>query len=151
MNMNYGTPILDIDQHKKLRDLDAYEKKTFSSGCAGLYSEKVHLTKDSKAMNDMVILEIVQPHAKSHRYGTIIVPEAHSINAQALRGRVVSIGPDVTINLKPGDIVLYDRFSAFYNPPTTPGTLVITRVENVICLTDIEDLEEIAAVEEQAK
>ena len=127
---------------KSLGELDDYEKRMFSSGCHGLYMDKVHLSKDSRALNDCVIIEIMQQHAKSHMYGDIIIPRSFSVNAQALRGRVVSVGPEVTINLKPGDVVLYDRYSAFYNPPTNPGTFIITKVENVICLTDDSDLTE---------
>jgi len=106
----------------------------FVSGFGGDYASKVHLTHNSKALNDNVIIEILEQENSSKKYGDIILPETALINVQMLKGKVISVGPDITDNLNVGDIVMYDAMSAYYCPPQTPGTLIITKYENVIGL-----------------
>ena len=57
-----------------------------------------------------------------------------SIIARSL-GLPAVVGLEVaTKNIKPGDIVMYDRLSAFYNPPLREGVLIVTRIVNVIAV-----------------
>ena len=46
------------------------------------------------------------------------------------------LGTNIKKNLKKGDYVVYDKWSAFYKPPVNPGTMVITKLENVIAIVD---------------
>lgn len=104
------------------------------TGLTGVYEEKIHLTKDSIAMNDVVIIEILEQDANRNRVGGIYMPESATQNMDMLKGKLISVGPEAKKkNLKKDDVILYDKWSSFYKPPETPGTLVVTKCENVIC------------------
>ncbi len=108
-----------------------------SSGLAGVYSEKVHLTKDSVALGDNVIIEIVEQEANRLQRGGIFLPDVHTVNCELLKGKVVSVGHDAKkFNLNEGEFVLYDKWSAFYKPPESAGTLIVTKVDNIICIVE---------------
>jgi len=103
------------------------------AGLMGLYEDKVHLSEKSKALNDTVIIEIIEQDKNHNMAGGIHLPETAIVNCELIKGRVSSVGADAAKkNLKKDDIVLYDRFSAFYRPNIDPGTFVATKVENVI-------------------
>ncbi len=102
-------------------------------GIGGLYKEKVHLSEKSIACNDLVIIKILeQEECRNMRHG-FYLPDDVTHNTELIKGIVMSCGPDaLRDNISVGNIVLYDRFSAFYNPPLNEGTFIITKIENVI-------------------
>ena len=108
-----------------------------TSGLGGVYADKVHLTEKSTALNDLVIIKIVEQDSNRLQHGGIFLPDVHTTNCELLKGELVSVGPDaLKFNIHVGDIVLYDKWSAFYKPPDTAGTFIITKVENIICTVE---------------
>jgi co-chaperonin GroES (HSP10) len=104
------------------------------SGLGGIYSEKIHLSSTSTALGDNVIIEILPQDDSKNKIGNIILPEKTTLNMDMLKGRISSIGPDAKkMGLSEGDIILYDKWSAYYKPPETPSTFIITNIENIIC------------------
>jgi co-chaperonin GroES (HSP10) len=113
--------------------------KDFKSGLGGNYDNKVHLTKKSKAINDLVIIEILEQDEDRLQRDGIYLPESTTINFDMLKGKIISVGEKAQkFNVNVNDIVLYDKASAYYGPPEKAGTLIITHVENVICVLDEE-------------
>jgi len=103
------------------------------AGLGGLYERKVHLSKDSVALNDSVIIKIIEQESNKQKIGDIFLPSACVTNVELLKGEVVSVGPEAArANIKKGDVVFYDRMSAFYKPPPNAGTFIVTKIENVI-------------------
>lgn len=119
-------------------DFEVPENWTFNaSGIAGLYEDKVHLTDESVALNTAVIIRIVEQDEAKQQVGGIYLPDEVIENCELVKGVVVSIGDEAARwNVKVGDTVFYDRYSAFYNPPVRPGVLIVTNVENVIGIAD---------------
>jgi co-chaperonin GroES (HSP10) len=94
----------------------------------------------SVAIGKKVIIKIIEQDEQRKKYGNIIIPDKNIINDQLLRGEVVSVGPDTKgENLKTGDVVLYDKLSAYYRPSESPGTYIITDIENVVCIIPDEN------------
>lgn len=111
-----------------------------TSGTDGLYDRRVHLSEKSIALNDLVIIEMVEQESLKGTIDGIIIPESSIVNTELIKGRVVSAGPAAKIDgVRVGDVVLYDRFSAFYKPPVEKGVFIITRAENVIVKFPSED------------
>jgi co-chaperonin GroES (HSP10) len=107
--------------------------KNFESGLGGSYDDKCRLTKKSKAINDLVIIEIIEQDEDRLQRDGIYLPESSTVNCDMLKGKILSVGEKAKkYNVKKGDIVLYDKASAYYGPPEKAGTLIITNVENVI-------------------
>ena len=103
------------------------------AGLGGLYERKVRLNEDSVALNDLVIIKIIEQDSNKQKVGDIFLPQSAVTNVEMLKGEVVSVGPEAArSHIKKGDIVLYDKWSTFYKPPTTAGTFVVTKIENVI-------------------
>jgi len=103
------------------------------AGLAGLYERKVHLSENSKPLNDLVVIKIVEQDSTKQKAGDIFLPSACATNVELIKGEIVALGPEASrANIKKGDIILYDKWSTFYKPPTTVGTFVITKIENVI-------------------
>ena len=91
------------------------------------------LTKTTKPLHDLVLLEMVEQSKKRGKVGDIFLPEESMTNRDVVKSRVVAVGPDAKhLNLEPGTLVIYDRYSAFGNPPLKPGTLALTKIENII-------------------
>jgi co-chaperonin GroES (HSP10) len=109
--------------------------KEFKSGLGGVYSDKCRITKKSKAVNDLVIIEILPQDETRLQRGGIYLPDSVTVNSEMLKGKIIDVGPTAKkYNVKKGDVVLYDKASAYYGPPEDDGTLIITHVENVICV-----------------
>lgn len=102
------------------------------AGLAGIYEDRVHLKKTSKALNDLVIIEILEQDDRKQKYGNIILPTAVMQNFELVKGKVLSAGPDCAGVITEGSIVFYDKWSAFYKPPMNEGVIVITKAENII-------------------
>lgn len=109
----------------------------FECGLGGCYDDKCRITLDSKAMNDLIIIEIVEQSETRNQRGGIYLPESVTENCDLLKGKIISVGKDAKkFNVKKGDVVLYDKASAYYGPPETVGTVVITHVDNLIYVLD---------------
>ena len=109
--------------------------KDFKTGLGGSYDDKCRLSKKSKAINDLVIIEILEQDKNRLQRGGIYLPESVTTNCDMLKGRVVSIGEEgKRMCVEENDVVLYDKASAYYGPPEKAGTLIITHVENIICV-----------------
>lgn len=109
--------------------------KNFKSGLGGNYDNKVRLTKKSKAINDLVIIEIIEQDENRLQRGGIFLPESTTTNYDMLKGVIISVGPNAEkMCVEEGDVVLYDKASAYYGPPENAGTLIITHVENIACV-----------------
>jgi co-chaperonin GroES (HSP10) len=103
------------------------------SSFKGVYENRMPLTKDSKPLNDLILLEMVKQSKDRGKVGGLFLPEETMTNRDVVKARVLAVGPNAKdLNLKPGTLVIYDRFSAFGNPPLVPGTLTLTKVENII-------------------
>ena len=104
-----------------------------TSGLAGVYTEKVHLNENSTALSDVIIIKIIKQEKIKGIIDGIHIPQKAVANSELVKGEVISVGPDAQHEgIKVGDKILYDRLSAFYNPPLQEGTFLVTRVENVI-------------------
>lgn len=114
----------------------------FVSGFGGDYELKMPLTKSSVAINDLVIIEITEQDPNKQRYGNLFLPDSAVTNVELVTGKIISIGPEIKDNININDTVLYDRYSAFGCPPVFPGTIIVTKYENVVCLrnNDIQPL-----------
>ena len=111
--------------------------KTFESGLGGSYDDKCRLTKKSKAINDLIIIEILEQDENRNQRGGIFLPEVVTVNCDLLKGKIISVGEDAKkFNVKEGDVVLYDKASAYYGPPETVGTIIVTHVDNIIYVLD---------------
>ena len=98
-----------------------------------IYAYDGILTKESIAVNDLVLLEVLEYDEDSKKYGDIILPEISRINTELMKCKVLSVGPAASeFFISPNDNVLIDRWSVFGGAPDAPGTLVLTKVENVI-------------------
>jgi len=117
------------------KEVSIHQNLQFNSlGLTGVYTDKIHLSESSKALHDLVIIEILDQDESKNKVGNILIPEKSTQNMDMLKGRVVAVGPKAKRkNLNIDDIILYDKWSAFYKPPETTGTYVITRCENIIC------------------
>ncbi len=104
------------------------------TGLTGVYGEKIHLDEKSIAMNDLVLIKILEQDESRNKVGDLYMPESATQNMDMLKGEIISVGPIASRKMiKKGDVILYDKWSAFYKPPETPGTFIITNCENVIC------------------
>jgi co-chaperonin GroES (HSP10) len=122
---------MNIEEQKEIQIPQNLVMNT--SGQDGVYDKKVHLNDDSKALNDLVIIKIIEQEAGKGIRDGIHIPDAALVNIELIKGEVVDAGPAAKQDgVSVGDVILYDKFSAFYKPPTTPGTFIITRCGNVI-------------------
>ncbi len=118
---------MNFDVPEKFEDLNSH--------FGGDYDQKCRINKKSKALNDSVIIEILKQPVNRLQRGGIFLPEVSIFNTDLLKGIVTSIGPDAKkYNVKVGDLVLYDKLSAFFQPPEKAGTIIITKIENIICV-----------------
>ena len=114
---------------------EKFEKFEMNCGIGGSYEVKCPLVKTSKALNDLIIIEIIEQDKNRLQRGGIHLPEVHTSNFDLMKGKILSVGPKAEkYNVKNGDIVLYDKASAHFHPPEKVGTLIITNVENIICV-----------------
>lgn len=104
------------------------------------YYNKMPLNKDSKAVGNCVIVEIVpQPHS-ARKYGNIFLPSKHIENTQLIVGKIHSASSLAKEeDMKEGDLVFYDKGSAYGLPPETVGTLIVTHMENIIAKVELQD------------
>lgn len=107
---------------------------------AGVYRNKVPLTENSIAIGGFVIIEIIPQPNSSRKYGNIFLPGAHILNTQLIVGKIKSAGHKALVEgMDVGELVLYDRASAFGHPPEKEGTLITTHMENVIAKVTLGD------------
>jgi len=107
---------------------------------AGVYINKVPLTEKSVAIGNFVIIEIIPQPNSSRKYGNIFLPGEHTLNTQLMVGEIKSAGNKAMIEgMDVGQLVLYDRASAFGHPPEIEGTLITTHMENVIAKVTLGD------------
>jgi co-chaperonin GroES (HSP10) len=103
------------------------------------YTNKMPLNEDSKAVNDAVIVKIIKQPNSSRKYGNIYLPTEHIENTQLIIGQIHSSGHIAKKEcMNEGDLVFYDKGSAFGHPPEIEGTLIITYMENVIAKVIVE-------------
>lgn len=84
-----------------------------------------------KALGDKIFLRKTEVYHE-RKYGDLILPQQVDLNYRMTKATVISMGPRAIQeypDLKPGDTVLYDHFSAFYD--THP--VVVVKAENIIC------------------
>ena len=100
---------------------------------AGVYSNKVPLTENSVAIGGFLIIEIIPQPNSARKFGNIFLPGEHTLNSQLIVGKIKSAGNKALVEgMDVGELVLYDRASAFGHPPEKEGTLISTHMENVI-------------------
>ncbi len=108
----------------------------------GVYVNKIPLTEESVAVGGFVIIKIIEQPNSARKYGNIFLPGKHVLNTQLIIGKIHSSGPDALVEgMNVGDLVFYDRLSAFGHPPEIEGTLIVTNKENVIAKVTLEDNE----------
>jgi co-chaperonin GroES (HSP10) len=111
------------------------------------YTNKMALDEDSKAVYDTVIIKIIEQPNSSRKYGNIFLPTKHIENTQLIIGEIHSAGAMAKKeNMNDGDLVFYDKGSAFGHPPETVGTYIVTYMENVIAKVSVEEGEVVDAV-----
>lgn len=99
----------------------------------GLYTNKIPIDKDSVAMGDTAIIEIIEQPNSARKYGNIFIPGKSSENTALILGMVKSVGHiSAKEGMEVGDLVFYDKGSAYGHPPETVGTFIITHMENII-------------------
>jgi len=107
---------------------------------AGVYCNKVPLTENSVAIGGYLIIEIIPQPNSARKFGNIFLPGEHTLNTQLIVGEIKSSGNRALIEgMNVGELVLYDRASAFGHPPEKAGTLISTHMENVIAKVILED------------
>jgi co-chaperonin GroES (HSP10) len=104
------------------------------------------LTKTSRAVGDLVIIEILKQRKKRLLFDGVYIPLQYTENNKLVRGKVLSVGPKAqSENINVGDEVLYDKhsiYSQFGGKGTEKeGDIVITKVENVIGLYEGDEKE----------
>ena len=103
------------------------------------YAKKMPLSKDSKAKGQYVIVEIIPQPNSSRKFGNIYIPHKHSENMQLIIGKISSAGDGAKIEgMDKGQLVFYDRGSAFGLPPEKEGTFIVTHMENVIAKVELD-------------
>lgn len=108
----------------------------------GVYVNKIPLTEDSKAIGAFVIIKIIKQPNSARKFGNIFLPGEHILNSQLIIGEIHDSGPDALVEgMNVGDLVFYDRLSAFGHPPEEEGILIVTNKENVIAKVTLEDNE----------
>lgn len=101
------------------------------------YQQNYRLDENSVALDKYVILKIVSQGEKAKKYGDIHMPENHYVNMEMLKGEVVSVGHAAQHEgLEKGDIVVYDRYATFGNPPREEGIFVIIDIDNIIAIVE---------------
>lgn len=82
-----------------------------------------------QATDDKVVLEKLE-YIHERKFGDIIVAPNTGLGCNLTKAKVKSVGSIAKEKgFKPGDIVLYDHFSCYYNVHPT----VVVKVMNVIC------------------
>ena len=103
------------------------------------------LSKNIRALNKNVAIEIVEQDSKRCHLDGIYIPEKATVNKELINGRVISVGEEALheTNLKKDDIVLYDRWSVFSDSigmkecrSIQPGTIVLTEYENILYILE---------------
>jgi co-chaperonin GroES (HSP10) len=111
------------------------------------YTNKMPIDEDTVAVNDAVIVKIIEQPNSSRKYGNIFLPTKHIENTQLIIGQIHSSGHLAKKEgMKEGELVFYDKGSAFGHPPETPGTLIVTYMENVIAKVTLKDDEVVDAI-----
>jgi len=83
--------------------------------------------KELEACGEKVILKKLE-YNHEQKFGEIVLPDTRS-GSKMTKAEVISVGRDAKLTgLKPGQIVLYDTYSVFFD--TYP--IVITKFENII-------------------
>ena len=104
------------------------------------------LNSKSRAVNQRVVIEVLQQRRRERLVDGILVPDQAYENGRLVKGRVISIGRNaLSENLNVGDVVLFDKHSIFAEHGFSEGTeqkgeFVVTNVENVICLIEEEEV-----------
>lgn len=101
-----------------------------------MYDDKTHLNETSIALNDLVIIKILDQSKDRLQRDGIYLPETFTCNMELVKGKITSVGPEAIkrFRLKVDDVVLYDQHSAYFRPPVKAGLCVITAAENVVCI-----------------
>ena len=86
--------------------------------------------KDLKAVGNKVAIRKMEKY-HDFRIGGIIIPETTDINSRMTKGEIMSIGSEAVEKtaMQPGDIVLYDTMSSFYDH----HPVIVTNSENIVC------------------
>jgi co-chaperonin GroES (HSP10) len=101
-----------------------------------MYEEVTKLNDKSIPCNDCVLLRSVF-NERSKEINGIILPQQYykDENTKTAKGEVIALGKDAqNKGLNVGDIVLYDKYSAFCRPGEKVGRALITRFENILAV-----------------
>lgn len=101
-----------------------------------MYEEVTKLTDKSIPCNDCVLIRSLY-NERSKEIGGIVLPQQYykDENTKTAKGEIVAIGKDAKEKgLNVGDVVLYDKYSAFCRPGEKAGRVLITRFENILAV-----------------
>jgi co-chaperonin GroES (HSP10) len=98
-----------------------------------LYENSVQLTSESVAHGFNVIIEILPQPETATKHGNIFLPKKAYEGLQAIMGKLVSVGEQAHEDgLCEGDVVMFDKDSAWGSPSIVAGVLAVTHSENVL-------------------
>jgi co-chaperonin GroES (HSP10) len=104
-----------------------------------MYKEST-LPEGTTPFGDKFKLRIVDQGNNSTKHGNIHLPDSTLTNIQLLKAEIVDFGDiDEDLYLERGDIVLYDRYGAYFRPSGEVGTEILTDFINIICKIDEDD------------
>ena len=102
----------------------------------GHYRES-ELPEGTVPFNDIFKLKVIPQGSTSGKFGNISLPDSHYENIQLVKAEIIDIGSNaLDLDLSVGDIVLYDRYAAFYRPSVAVGTEILIDFVNIICKVD---------------
>jgi co-chaperonin GroES (HSP10) len=104
-----------------------------------MYKEST-LPEGTTPFGNIFKLRIVDQGDNSTKYGDIHLPSESLTNIQLLKAEVVDFDDSFELKyLNRGDVVLYDRYGAYFRPSAEVGTEILTDFINIICKIDDND------------
>lgn len=105
-----------------------------------LYEER-HLPDNIEPKNGRFILTIVDQGTNSAKYGEIHLGRSALNNQQLIKAKVKSFsGMAEGMGLDVDDIVLFDKYAAYYRPDMEVGNDIIIDLVNIICKIDDDEI-----------
>jgi co-chaperonin GroES (HSP10) len=105
-----------------------------------MYAESV-LPNGTKPFRDKFKLQILDQGDLSSKVGNIILTDDQFKNCRLIKAKIMDIGSQANdLDLQVGDVVLYDKFAAYYRPDTTVGTDILIDYVNIICKVDSDGI-----------
>lgn len=104
-----------------------------------IYDDSI-LPKDTQPKNGRFVLTITEQGDNSAKFGNISLGATDLANQQLIKAVVKDFSPMADgMGLETGDVVLFDRYAAYYRPEMKVGNDILIDLVNIICKIDKED------------